>query len=286
MSDIQTIKLPNSADYHDLYQLSGFTMGESLIVVNNTGGQIRLHQSTEAPTERLIGYPIWPNNTALAHGNDDLPVWCKGGTDGYVIVQKVTSTVLPFTGVEFAQDIVTSGKQGFRRLQVDQGQTGFFEGRNFRLIRKIRNEFVLKFESPVDFILYEQVFGVTSGNYEFHAWRTNNVEETAAFTDDLTQYVVNQNGSAEFRDYNGGRYQSQVTLTTGGAIAVADVEQYTDYAEMKTSNSTAQRSSVSQSGNTQRYLPAGTYYLEFTFIDTPVRGVYQIGWEERPAGVK
>jgi len=110
-----------------------------------------------------------------------MPVWAKGGKDGYITVQPLTSTVMPLTGIEFPQDIVTSGIEGFRRLQVDMGQTGFFEARNFRFLRKLRQAVTYKFVSAVDFILFEQVFSVSTGAYEFHAWREDNVEETVSF---------------------------------------------------------------------------------------------------------
>lgn len=282
-----TVTLPDNQQYHCLCNITGIPQGTSLIVTNNTNGQIRLKQSNTKPGNKsLEGYPVWPNQTVLVHGNDFMPVWCKGGTDGYVIVQELTSTVVPFTGIEFAQDIVTSGIEGFRRLQVDVGETGFFEAREFRFLRKIRNGFTYKFTSTVDFILYEQVFSISSGAYEFHAWREDNVTEQTPFNTDLTPYIINKNASEEYRDYGGDRYQSQVSIYTGGTISIGNTEQYTDYAELRTSGSTAQRASVSQGGNTQRYLPAGTYYLQFTQLETPLRGVYQIGWEERPPGVK
>jgi len=127
---------------------------------------------------------------------------------------------------------------------------------------------------------------VSTGSYKFHAWREDNVEETVSFGTDLSQYIVNKNGSNEYRDYDGNRYQTQVSILSGGTLAINNLEDYTDYAEMRTSGATAQRTSVSQSGNTQRYLPAGTYYLQFSIVDGPIRGVYQIGWEERPLGTK
>lgn len=278
--------LPSAQDYYNLYDLTGYEPGTSLIVTNSSNSQVRISQSETKPSVKLIGFPVWPQQTSLVHGNDTMPVWIKGGTDGYIIVQELTSTVVPFVGIDFAQDIVTSGVEGFRRLQVDQGQTGFFEAREFRFLRKLRGDITFKFTSPVDFILYEQVFGVSTGAYDFHAWRLDNVEETVAFTGDETQFVVNKNGSAEYRDYNGDRYQSQVTIQSGGTVEITDTEQYTDYVEMRTSGATAQRVSVSQSGNTQRYLPAGTYYLRFIALNEPLRGTYQIGWEERPPGVK
>jgi hypothetical protein len=280
------VTLPSNDDFYCLCNLTGLPLGQSLIITNNTNSQIRVNRVSVKPEDPLLGFPVWPGQTILVHGNEEQPVWTRGNTNGYILVQTLTETMMPLTGVEFPQDIVTSGIEGFRRLQVDTGQTGFFEGREFRFLRKIRSGITFKFVSAVDFVLYEQVFGISSGAYEFHAWRVDNVEETASFGTDLSQHIINKNASGEYRDYNGDRYQTQVSISSGGTLAINDVELYTDYAEMRTAGSTAQRASVNQGGNTQRYLPAGTYYLSFTVLDALVRGTYQIGWEERPSGVK
>lgn len=281
-----TFKLPSTQGYFDLTELANLPKNQSFIVTNNSGTQLRIVQSETEPTGKLEGFPIWPNDTALVHGNDSFPVWAKGGTDGYVTIQPLTSTVIPLTAVELPQDIVTSGIEGFRRLQVDQGQTGFFEGRNFRFLRKVRSSVTYKFVSDVDFILYEQNLSCSQGAYEFHAWREDTITEDTAFTTDLTQYIAKQNISNEYRDYSGGRYQSQVQIFSGGSITISDLEAYVDYVESRSANATAQRATVGQVSNTQRYLAAGTYYLQIDVLDDPVRGIYQIGWEERPPGTK
>lgn len=281
---MSTLKLPNAYEFHDLYTLSGYPRGSSLVVTNNTSSQIRLLHEETFPEVKIGGFPVWPTFTCLVHGNDERELWIKGGVDGYIVVQELTSTVVPFTGIELPHDIMTSKKEGFRRVQVDVAQTGFFEGREFRLARKINAAITYKFVSTVDFILYEQYFSVTTGAYEFDAWRESNVNESTPFTNNITPYVINKNLSGEYRDYSGDRYQSNVSIYTGGSITTIDADAYVDYIEMRTSGSTAQRSSINSSDNTQRYLPAGTYYLRFTTLDTPIKGMYQIGWEERPIG--
>lgn len=284
------VNLPNTEDYHDLYALTGITEGTSLIVTNSTSKPLLIVQTDlEQPENENEGFQLMPKQTALVHGNDMMKCMCKGPTVGYITVQMLTSTVMPLIGVEFAQDIVTSGEEGFRRLQVDQGQTGFFEAREFRMIKKI--EFTgtgqtrtFKFTSNVDFILFEQQISVSSGSFEFYAWRDDNINELTPFTTPVN--FINKNISSEYRDYNGGRYQSQVIIEKGGTIDVIDEDLFADYADMRTSNATSQRITVGGPQNTQRYLAAGTYYLQFVSLNNEVKGVYQIGWEERPPGVK
>lgn len=288
----KTIKLPNNSQYHSLNDLADIPLGESTIITNVTGSQLRVLQyyaGQESEIGPIDGFPIWPHGTALVHGNNNHPIYLRGGVDGHIIVQKLTATVIPFTGVELPQDIVTSGIEGFRRLQVDNSQTGFFEAREFRMVRKIRiavgEKQIFKFTSPIDFILASQFFSISAGNFEMHAWRDDNVTETTPFSTPVPTF--NKNGSSEFRDYDGDRYQQQVTVTTGGEITVTDTNLYSDYAELITAGATAQRTSVTAPASTQRYLAPRSYYLEFTAIgNNAVRGVYEITWEERPEGVK
>ena len=283
------VTVPTTDDFYCLCDLTGIDQGKSVIVTNNTNSILRINRSLDKPTDPLLSFPVWPAQTIVVHGNDIQPIWARGSAQGHILVQMLTETVMPLTCVEFPQDIVTSGVEKFRRLQVDQGQTGFFEGRNFRFMRKIRGDVIFKFTSTVDFVLYEQEFNVSSGNYEFHAWNADNVTETSSFNTDLSNRILNQNSSSEYRDYDGDRYQTQVTIGTGGSINVIDEDAYNDYADMVTSGFTAFRTGVTELANTQRYLSAGTYYLQFTDLSTGstgVRGIYQIGWEERPEGVK
>lgn len=284
-----TIILPSN-DFVDLNVATGIPVGTSIIVTNNTGSQLRLFQLNDTEPSRLDGFPVWPGQTCLVHGNDILPVLAKGGTDGRIVVQPLTSTVLPLTAVELPQDIVTSGVEGFRRLQVDIGQTGFFEAREFRLVRKIDlptvgDSIIFKFTSPIDFILFEQDFAVSSGGYEFYAWRDIDLTEDTPFNTEVPFFNKN-NSDNEYRDYDGGRYEPQVNITTGGSISVIDSDQYADYNLMKASNATSQRITVSSASNRQRYLRAGSYYLEFIALSNDTLGTYNIGWEERPSGTK
>lgn len=288
---MKTIKLEDNQVYYNLNELAGFPIGTSLIVTNNTNRIARIFDnSPTSPTIKaeLDGFPVWPHQTVLVHGNNTNPAWIRGGINGYLVVQELTSTVSPFTAIELPQDIVTSGVEGFRRLQVDQGDTAFFEGREFREIQKIRlatgARQVYKFTCTEDFILDEIRFSVSTGNYEVHIWLDSNVTETTPVDTPVPFFAKNL--SSEFRDYDGGRYISATTIFTGGAITVTDTELYRDYVEMITSGATSQRV-LSESGTgSPRYLPASTFYAEIFAINGPVRGTIAIEWEERPPSVK
>ena len=184
-----------------------------------------------------------------------------------------------------ANDMVTSGLAGFRCLRVDVGQIGLFEGREFRLVRKVEipaaTPLVIRFTSAVDFILLEQQLNTTDGDIEFFAWRDN--QGTAGGTFAGSFPVIGKNISGFYREYSGARYASQVTISHGGTFTPTDPEAYVDYDRAEGAGATAQRVSVRGGDDSARYLAAGTYYLVLSSLNRTSVGRFTLAWEERPA---
>lgn len=171
-------------------------------------------------------------------------------------------------------NIATSRDKQFARVPVDPAQTSFFEGREFRIVRKISTPIVYRFTCEVDFILSYQAFSVASGEYEFRAWRDDNVNESGTWSTSIP--VLMKNISSEQLD---PVYSTQTTINSGGTITVIDSDMYADFAWLKTAGGTGQQISVSAQSIQGRYLAAGSYYLEFTGTG---QGAYYLEWEERP----
>lgn len=184
-----------------------------------------------------------------------------------------------------AVDMVTSTEDGFRRFRVDVGQTGFFEGREFRMVRKLvvaaATPQVFRFTCPVDFILFEQTLNVSVGDLEFYAYRSDQGTPGGTFTA-LPVPPIAKNTSATFRPYSGVRYAAQAALAQGGTFTPTNPQVYADYDRAKTSGATAQQTSVSGGNDSVRFLAAGTYYLVITSLSGTSEGRYAIAWEERP----
>ena len=172
--------------------------------------------------------------------------------------------------------IATSREQEFARIPVDIAQTSFFEGREFRFIRKLETPIVYRFTAPVEFILSYQSLGVVDGEYEFYAWRGDNVTESGTWT---SEPVIAKNISLTRRLFNGSFYAGQCTIDSGGSIVVTDSNLYADYDYLKTANASGQATGIADQSTQGRYLAAGTYYLQFTGVGT---GLYALEWEERP----
>tara|TARA_R110000782_G_scaffold126012_1_gene217629 strand:+ start:285 stop:836 length:552 start_codon:yes stop_codon:yes gene_type:complete len=172
--------------------------------------------------------------------------------------------------------IATSRIQEYARIPVDVGQTSFFEGREFRFSRKINTPIVFKFIAPIEFILSYQSFGVVDGEFEFFAWRDDNIVEAGTWSD---APIFSKNTSLTRKDFNGSFYAGQCSIQSGGTITVTDNNLYADYAHLKAATASGQKQSIASQSVQGRYLAAGTYYLQFTGT---ADASYALEWEERP----
>ena len=177
----------------------------------------------------------------------------------------------------FPANMATDAEDGFRRIKTDVGQTGFFEGREFRIHRKFTTPITLKFIAPVEFIISFQGFGIASGEFEFFAWRGNNVTENTAFTTELP--IFGKNTSLTRPLFGNDFYQRQCSIFSGGTITPTNPDLYADYGRLKTATATAQVTSLEGAGREERYLTIGVYYLQFT---GPAEASFRLTWEERP----
>jgi hypothetical protein len=280
---MQVITIPSNIEYTNLYTLSGFAAGTSLLVTNNTSSTLSINQSEAQPADSSESFPVISDKTILVQANEH-PIWIRGNT-GPVVVQSLLETVVPFTGVDLPHDLYTSDTESFRRFRVDVGQTGLFEGREFRMVRKViipsGTPLVFRFTTAVDFILLEQEINCSVGDIEYYAWRDSQGAAGGTFTA-LPIPPINKNISASFREYEGLRYATQVALATGGTFTPTDAEVYVDYDRAKTSGATAQQISVQGGNDSVRYLAAGTYYLKLTSLVGTSEGRFSLAWEERP----
>lgn len=165
--------------------------------------------------------------------------------------------------------LLTLGYAANTRLRVDVGQTGFFEGREFRVVRKLTSPVVYRFTAPVPFIIFEQALSVSEGDIEMYVWSADNVTIGGTWT---PVPVFAKNGVNT-------TYTRQLQVDVGGTVTPINSSLYRDYARVATAGATAQRNTVGGPANSERYLPAATYYVQFTGVGV---GAYSLVWEERP----
>lgn len=269
-----TITIPSSTQYYNLYTLSSFAAGTSLVVQNNTSSPLFVVQQASQPTGE-VGTVVEVGESILAHGNADT-IWIKGSSGPVIVQSMLAQNASEYSLVDLPHDVWTSSKEKFRRLRVDQGQTGFFEGREFRSFIELNiaagTNIVLKFVSPIDFILFEQRLVVDAGSCKFSA--ITGGTEGGTYNTSLPIIGKNRMASRPSPYYN-----PQITISTGGTITGGTI---VEVVRVVAANATAQQQSVGGINDSERGLPAGTYYLKFeNFGSGPVTGVYSLIWEER-----
>ncbi|UTQ79876.1 hypothetical protein vBVnaSL3_55 [Vibrio phage vB_VnaS-L3] len=188
----------------------------------------------------------------------------------FTMIKKFLNRVIPGT----PQQILTGDSWDTARLRVDVGQTGFWEGREFRLNQPMAavNGFVIKIVAPINFVLQLQRLTSEDGKLEMRAYRSADGVEGGTFS--LSPYYSNNNQMSDTPNYVG-----QVQAFIGGSFTPTDVDSQKEKIVAKAATATAQIQSVGGSSAKERGLPSETYYLVFSGGGT---GIYDLILEERP----
>ena len=270
------VELPSLFTYSNLYTLSSFTAGTSLIVTNNSSFPCFLIQAETIPSESSDAYPLPPGQTTLVQANS-FPIWIRGGT-GPVIVQSLLETVVPFTGVDLPHDTWTWSQEGFRRLRVDTSQTSLFTGHQFRTFKELSigagATYLIKVNVPVDTILWNVSLTVDAGSIKLSTYAGGTPSVTP---DDVIPVIPKNTMSSRPEPF----YVAQNTLVgeaatlTGGTVI--------DVARVVTAGATAQQITVGLSQFGERGVGIGEYFWVFSnFGNNGATGVFSAYWEERP----
>lgn len=268
------VQLPKSEAYQSLYALSGFTVNDSLIITNNTPQTIFLTQSDTQPLDDSNAFFAHPYQTVLAHA-DGKSLWIKGKA-GPVVVQKLSSTVTPFTSIEFPHDTMTSEEEGYRRLRVDIGQTAFFVGKEGRTFKELNipqgGRYVVEITLPVDVILFDLSLSIDAGSVRLSTIAGGT--STGTFGETLPVIPKNTMSSRQQPFY-----VLQAQLKAGGDVTGGTV---IDVARVVASGSTSKQSTAGGNVSGERGVGAGRYHWVFENIsNSTVTGVFSCYFEER-----
>ena len=256
------------------------------ILLQNQGPDVMyIFKQSTTPTMSDPSYALfnWQTREIDNSGGD---IWVASQQAGTIFVTPTSDLGVAAT-VEFPPDMYTSTVEGFRRLRVDPGQTGFFSGREFRTFFEFNipsnNVQTIKFNSAIDFILWEQNLELDAGSVRLEVF-TGTVTEIATFNVSLPKIGKNRM-IARQQPY----YTSVVNATThsapvalGSSINIASATQ-TDKLRLVAANATAQQQSVSGGAQSERGIPPGSYYIQLhNFGSGAATGTYSVIWEERP----
>lgn len=269
---------------NQIKKLSSEGLPNTKLLIQNQGRDVMyIFKSATAPILSTPALNLF-NWQSVEVDNSGGDIWVGSQQDGYLFA--TSSTDISRHTVDFPPELITSTKEGYGRVRVDQGQTGFYEGREMRTFYEFsipaNNVQTLKFVSPINFMLFEQSLSVDAGSVRLEAFV--NATEIATFNTTLPVIGKNRMSTRPTPFYT-----SQVTVTThatpvalGSAINTTSATR-TDLSRIVAANATAQQQSVSGGTQSERGLPAGTYYVRLhNFGSGNATGVYSLIWEERP----
>lgn len=271
---MQVVTIPSEVTYSNLYTLSGFASGTSLIVTNNTSSPAFIVQASVPPLASSDQYPLLTGQTVLVHATSD-PVWIRGGT-GPVLVQTVTETIIPFTGVDLPHDIYTSPAELYRRIKVDPGQTSFHAGREFRTFYEFSiaagASVYVQANVAADTILYDVSCVADAGSMRLSTYAGS----TAVGTYNTPLPVLPKNTMTLRQSPT---YVAQNTLLLGGTGVSGGI--VIDKVRVVAANATAQQSSVGSKQFDQRGVGVATYYWRLENFGSGVAtGIFSGWWAE------
>ena len=269
------IEVPSNVTYSNIYSLTGFTTGSSLVITNNSSTPLFVVAGASPPLAESDQYPIVSGETLVFHGNGD-PIWVRGGK-GPIIVQNANARVAsPFTGADLPHDFYTNPKELYRRIKVDPGQTSFHDGREARMFREFSiaagASLYLQANVLVNTILYDVSTVVDAGSIRLSTYAGS----TAVGTYDVPITVFPKNTmslrSTPF-------YVPQNTILTGGTGVSGGV--VIDTVRVVAANATAQQTSVGSKAFDQRGVGIGTYYWRLeNFSSGTATGTFSVFWAE------
>lgn len=278
---MQVVNIPSSLTYSNLYTLSGFDPGTSLVVTNSTSSPAFLVQAVSPPLASSDQYPLLPGQTILVHANA-YPIWIRGGT-GPVVVQTLLETITPFTGVDLPHDLYTSSNEKYRRFRVDVAQTGFFEGREFRSFKELSitagATLVFRITVPVNTILQNVRLALDAGSVKLRT--VSGGTPTGPFSESLPIIPKNTMTGGVHPAPPTPLYTAQNTIESGATGLTGGVD--IDILRLVVANASGQSSSVGATVDDSRGVGPGTYYWVFNNFGTgTATGVFSTFWEERP----
>lgn len=185
------------------------------------------------------------------------------------------------TTYHYAMPKTHQALSGFDRVKVDQGQTNFFLGRQFRAFKELSipsgTSLVIRAVTTIPIILMAAEVSIDSG------WlKVSTVSGGAAggtFTPEST--VFNMNNMPVGVD----KLESPVPTVTVASGGTHTGGVLLDVLRIKVANNSNFGSSVNSGEDLARGVSPGTYYyvLENLGPDT-VTGVWRVAWEDRPQG--
>lgn len=182
--------------------------------------------------------------------------------------------------------LVTSPGKDTSRLRVDNGSTGFYEGREFRIsveLTVVASTIWFRASSPVGFILKRQELECDQGGIRFRAYRA--WQGTPGGTFDTPVTIWPNNGIP-----GTPAYAPQLSIASGGTFTPTAGQSAAETIRVMSNPggggpTAGSRNTVGGAAYGERGLPAGDFYVGFdrlSGVSVDGLGVFNLVYEERP----
>lgn len=251
-------------------------VAKTKLILQNQGKDVMyIFKQAPLPTVADPAYALF-NWQSVEIDNSLGDVWVASQQDGVMFVSP--SSDIGHQTVEFPSDVMTSQNEGFRRLRVDQGQTSFFEGREFRTFKELNilgnATYVIKAVVPKNIILTSVAVNLDNGFMRMGTYTGG----TAGVTWPETLPILARNNMSVGVDHFAPTPPT-VTLTAGGTHTGGTE---LDVLRIKTASNNTNVNTVGTTENNVRGIAAGTYYFRIASLSSEaVAGTLHIDWEER-----
>lgn len=273
---MQIISLDDYTAFTDLYSVIGLSSTTQLVLTHRGTSSFILYESVTAPAATQIGYPVKAGDTIFVPGYKDKTVWFKGG-NGKLVVQKLSESMAPLTAIEFPADSYSSANAGFRRIKVEEGSAGFYEGRIFRTFKEFTipqgQSYIVKAYVPLNAILSDIILNVDASSIRISAHLGGT--ESPTTNENLPLIAKNRMGEALQPPYNSqSMIKGGLGILMGGTLLDVD--------RVVAGNQTVNRSTVDMRPSDANGIATGTYYFVLENIGgSAATGVFKFTLEER-----
>lgn len=247
---------PSAANvWINLSTLSSIT--GSLVVTNTTAGDLFFYVGPSAPADSVGILCRQDEEAYLDNRTVGNSVWMKSDCIGPVIVQSIIKPSAQFSIVSLPSGLLTDDREGYARIRVDNSETSFFIGKQFRTFKKITlasgATYTIKVVATTDVNVLDEDFSIDTGTVELNIY--TGATPTGTFTDTLPVLRKNSMSTAPV-------YASGTTITGGTGITLSGGTQI-DVQRLVASSSTA-RAATTTVDISSRGIPPGTYLYQFT----------------------
>jgi len=268
----------DTQDWVDVAEFTGIPLTQDMVLRNYGSQSILVKVSSSKPTTQ-DGYPVMSGEVVSVR-NLQVKVWAKGTTGVKVWVEDQDSNpISQYNMVGLQTDLITgSGEDvlGTKRIRVDQGQTSFWQGRQFRTFQELNipagTSHTIRITVGVNTILKFLSLNVLTGDAKLSiigSGVSGGTYSTILPVIRKNSMTVTPNVLSQNMIVSGG------TVTGGTLLDVIRVVAAEGQGNRK-------EASVGDVQDDERAVGPGIFFYKIEVIGSvPVTGVINLFWEER-----